>query len=79
MSLTWMRQGACHDRPWPEMWFQNNERSGVSLIAVDICKTCPVMAECAEYAIDRPELVGIWGATTTLQRQKARRRKRVVA
>lgn len=38
------------------------------------CRTCPVRAECLEYALDIGA-VGIWGGTTTEQRRQIRARR----
>jgi WhiB family redox-sensing transcriptional regulator len=38
-----------------------------------ICKACPYMARCLEYAVKHPELVGIWGGTTEAQRKRMRK------
>lgn len=40
--------------------------------ATKLCDGCPVKRECAAYAIERPEEVGIWGGTTTAQRNQIR-------
>ena len=46
-----------------------------------ICNSCPLVANCLEYAIDIPSLEGIWGATTPRQRSRIRgqRRKKVLS
>jgi len=38
-----------------------------------ICQTCPHMAECAEWAIQR-EPHGVWGGTSPRERQNLRRK-----
>lgn len=43
----------------------------------DICRRCPFVTGCLAYAIDRPALVGIWGATSQKERERLRRGKRV--
>lgn len=37
------------------------------------CDDCPVRAECLEYALDNPDLTGIWGGTTETDRRLIRR------
>ena len=44
--------------------------------AKELCKGCPVRAECAEYAIAAIEPFGIWGGTTPRERVKIRGLKR---
>lgn len=36
--------------------------------ATKLCRGCPVSIQCAAYAIERPELEGVWGGTTTSER-----------
>lgn len=37
--------------------------------ATRLCRGCPVVEKCLMYALDNPELEGVWGKTTTAQRQ----------
>lgn len=39
-----------------------------------ICDTCPVQAECLEYAFETNQISGIWGGTTEEERRSLRRR-----
>ena len=43
--------------------------------AVAVCARCPVKDVCFEFAYDL-ELYGIWGGTTTAQRQELRRQQK---
>ena len=43
--------------------------------AVKLCKTCPVRAKCAAYAIEAEETYGVWGGLTANQRKSIRRKK----
>ncbi|QNJ96044.1 WhiB family transcriptional regulator [Mycolicibacterium fluoranthenivorans] len=36
--------------------------------AKQICRDCPVLKQCREYALATPEVHGIWGATTPRER-----------
>ncbi len=40
--------------------------------AIDICRKCPVLTQCLEYALRHPESAayGIWGGTTDAQRRR---------
>lgn len=40
--------------------------------ATKLCRSCPVQTACLRYALDNPELEGVWGATTTAQRAALR-------
>lgn len=46
--------------------------------AKQICRSCPVRAQCYEYALERQEW-GIWGAATMRERNVERRRRMAVA
>jgi hypothetical protein len=43
--------------------------------AVKLCKTCPVRALCAAYAVEAEEVYGVWGGLTANQRKQIRRKK----
>ncbi|WP_381568328.1 WhiB family transcriptional regulator [Streptomyces eurythermus] len=38
-----------------------------------LCAGCAYLDPCRVYAVERPELVGVWGGTTTRERQALRR------
>jgi WhiB family redox-sensing transcriptional regulator len=38
--------------------------------AQEICETCPVIAECREYALTYREPFGVWGGLSQRQREK---------
>lgn len=60
MNDGWMAKGACigHD---PDMWFPPNGVTKGSLEAILICRECPVLQTCAEYAVTEQIDYGIWG------------------
>ncbi|MCF6387781.1 WhiB family transcriptional regulator [Mycobacterium sp. MBM] len=39
--------------------------------AKSVCRRCPVMLACREYALENAEPHGIWGATTPAERRSA--------
>ncbi|OLT08685.1 hypothetical protein BJF77_12020 [Kocuria sp. CNJ-770] len=41
--------------------------------AVDQCHRCPVLEQCAEYALTYQEPAGTWGGLTTARRMSLRR------
>ena len=43
--------------------------------AIDMCRSCPVLKQCLEYALRHPESTeyGIWGGTTPFQRRRMSR------
>lgn len=38
-----------------------------------ICRACPYVARCLDYAVKNPELLGIWGGKTERQRKAIRK------
>ncbi len=72
----WMRRGACRDHP-ELTWFPEHGALGNPAAAsIAICRECRVRTECLGYAVDRPELRGIWGATSERGRERLRGRDR---
>lgn len=61
----------------PEAWFNDKPNSHETKLAMQICGTCKHEVECAAYAIVNPEIVGIWGATTTQQRIQIRKKHNI--
>jgi hypothetical protein len=57
----------------PEGWWQFDRESIENAKA--ICRTCPLMAVCADYAIVANEKEGVWGATDPEERVILRRRR----
>lgn len=41
-----------------------------------VCKNCELIKPCFQYALDRPEIVGIWGGTSSADRWEIRRRRK---
>lgn len=63
----------------PELWFAdvNNTNSRETKLAKEICGSCKHEVECAAYAIVNPDIVGIWGATTTTERKRIRKKLKI--
>lgn len=57
----------------PEAWFDEHHESSHKKLAISICHTCKHQVECAAYAIVRPDIVGIWGGTTSSDRKRIRK------
>jgi WhiB family transcriptional regulator, redox-sensing transcriptional regulator len=34
-----------------------------------LCEACPVREDCLDFALTKPELVGVWGGTTQAERK----------
>ena len=72
-DTTWMSEALCVNVE-SELFF-SEDRAGIRA-AKSICAVCPVREECLRYALERPDLDGIWGGTTTSERRQLRRRAR---
>ena len=65
----WLEGGAC--RPFPTAWWFSTD-PGETAAANAICADCPVRAECLEFAVSRPALLGVWAATKPAERAAIR-------
>jgi WhiB family transcriptional regulator, redox-sensing transcriptional regulator len=61
----WRYDAAC--RKQPTAWWFATKLEGSSR-ARRVCDGCTVKAECLEYALERPALLGLWASTTTQDR-----------
>jgi hypothetical protein len=66
----------------PDSFFSEDHPDGMKHIrpiyryereAKQICLECPYMQRCLQFALDNPDVQGIWGATTEQQRIKIRK------
>jgi WhiB family redox-sensing transcriptional regulator len=64
-----MADALCKEHPNVE-WFGAQSTT----TARAICGRCAVRRECYEYALADASLVGVWGGTSTVERQERRAR-----
>lgn len=64
----WQHRAACRGEPVGTFF-----PSGRPVRAQVVCSECPVRVECADYALADPELVGVWGGLSTVERRRLRR------
>ncbi|MFE3452429.1 WhiB family transcriptional regulator [Nonomuraea sp. NPDC059194] len=76
---SWQNAAACRGEP---LWLffgsageRHSEREEREAEAKSICAQCPVRAECATYALSRPEKYGTWGGLNPEERASERRRR----
>lgn len=67
----WTRQSACVGHP--ELFFapfgeRDAVRDGREAKAKSLCRRCPVVAECRDYALGAREQHGIWGGLNEVER-----------
>jgi len=67
---SWRAESVCRKHP-TRWWFGGDQRETV--LAKRICAGCGVNAQCLEFALLRPELLGVWAATTPAERAAMRR------
>jgi WhiB family redox-sensing transcriptional regulator len=58
----------------PEIWFpeeggNSKYKTPAAVHAKQLCKACPAMSECREYALKYTGLFGIWGALDPSERR----------
>ena len=76
LDLQWMRDGSCRHYP-PGAFFPSD---GVGVDAARaICGSCPVKAECLEYALDAKIDHGVWGGCSERERRRILKRRRAEA
>ena len=71
-DTAWMADAACKGQG-AERWHPE-AKPPERLLAT--CRLCPVIDQCAAYAIADPTLHGVWGATTAKDRNRIRREMR---
>ena len=75
----WRVDAECRDTDtnlfFPSGYLRAEEKYKIEQIAIRICKSCSVRAECLEYAISNPSLVtdGVWGGYSDKDIQKKQR------
>jgi excisionase family DNA binding protein len=72
-DLSWRVDSVCREHP-TRLWFAASSRDIATAKA--ICGDCAVQSACLEFALSRPELLGIWAATTPSERAVLRRAAR---
>ncbi|MFK0125554.1 WhiB family transcriptional regulator [Streptomyces nigra] len=57
----------------PDAWHADGVRGSG---ARALCAGCSYLEACRLFAVERPELWGVWGGTTRMERESLRRRAR---
>jgi WhiB family redox-sensing transcriptional regulator len=82
LETDWRDRAACAKNPEPfdrVLRVRGSHRNTPSAdieAAVAICRTCPVTEACLLWALDNADTEGVWGATTTEQREAMRKSAR---
>lgn len=67
---TWTERAICSQCD-PELWFPNP--GSTSRDAKRVCISCPVRAQCLEYALRTDQRFGVWGGMSERDRRRLRR------
>ena len=69
----WQRSGACRGRDSAQFFHPDGERGRARLQrerrAKEMCRQCPVMAQCRAHALGVGEPYGIWGGLSETERE----------
>lgn len=69
-DLDWRQLAACHHHPrlHPDTWFPDPSDTAARAAAAKVCRReCPVIRECALYALQTKPAWGVWGGMTQKQ------------
>lgn len=76
----WRDEALCREYD-PEMFFPVSAAQAAAAPAIAVCQLCPVMVQCADWAVREREANGVWGGLSERHRARligpARRRSRV--
>lgn len=71
LTIKWLDQAACLGQGLNLFYFENlstTETRKTVAKAKMICKSCPVAADCLQYAINNEERFGVWGSFSSKER-----------
>lgn len=75
----WVAHARCHDAP-TSLFFPERGDHASAAQAKAICRGCPVIEQCLDYALDGAlDVAGVWGGTTNEDRVDIKRRRRLGA
>ncbi|MDT0347551.1 WhiB family transcriptional regulator [Streptomyces litchfieldiae] len=80
--MDWRHQGVCREED-PELFFPIGN-TGPALLQIEeakaVCRRCPVMEQCLQWAMETRQEHGVWGGMSEDERRAmARRAKRRAA
>ena len=73
VDLSWKSMGACRAID-PELFFPPSDTEAEPAVAV--CRRCPVLHVCLQFALDNRDYEGVWGGTTGAERRSMVRKRR---
>ena len=72
MALRWMDDALCREVD-SDLFFPERDEGPSLRRAKAICRQCPVIQECLEWAVADPSLSGVLGGTSSRQRMQLRK------
>lgn len=65
-SEFWMNEASCRNDDLADLFFHAENERGLAKESRDrqaktVCRTCPVMSSCLDYALKHQEPYGVWG------------------
>lgn len=75
IPASWTLLARCTDLPVD--WFVGKDDADTEA-AQRVCALCPVQAACRRYAVDHPEIRGIWGGLTDDARERLRNQRELL-
>jgi WhiB family redox-sensing transcriptional regulator len=74
--MDWRHEAACRDED-PELFFPIGN-TGPALVQIEeakrVCRSCTVVDECLQWAMETSQEAGVWGGLSEDDRRLARRR-----
>jgi len=81
IRMDWRHRAACRDED-PELFFPIGN-TGPALLQIEeakaVCRRCPVIDDCLQWALDSGQDAGVWGGTSEDERRALKRRNRARA
>ncbi len=72
--MDWRHRAACRDED-PELFFPIGD-TGPALVQIEdakaICRVCPVVSACLEWALETDQDAGVWGGLSEPERRRLR-------
>ncbi|MFG2400721.1 WhiB family transcriptional regulator [Streptomyces lydicus] len=73
----WRHQAACRDEEDADLFFPTGN-TGPALLQIEeakaVCRRCPVLQTCGQWALDTGQDTGVWGAMSEDDRRSVKRR-----
>ncbi|MFE7614326.1 WhiB family transcriptional regulator [Streptomyces sp. NPDC057496] len=74
--MDWRHRAVCREED-PELFFPIGT-TGPALLQIEeakaVCRRCPVMEHCLQWALDSNENEGVWGGLAEAERRSLKRR-----